>query len=233
MPETKITCPQCGYETESSVTICPACGQPLAKPGVLGRLQPVIGAVLATMRTHRWYWVGGGGVVLAAAAAAVVVFGGFLGPSGKAVCTATLATAKDYGVIPMSAELASNSAESTNVEHRRKCTASVGNDTFNLLTDIKCNDMKKSDCLALYSVARSDGLTTYQVREIPPDETDEAIEAAEKQAAETQEGGSPAEPGGLGTSSGGSDSGIIDTETTVEPPSGIQSNGQAQPAPQQ
>lgn len=212
MPETKITCPKCGNETEPGTPVCPSCGETLAKPGFMGKLQATIGAILATTRTHKWWWAGGGGAVVAAAVAAIVVFGGFLGPSGKAVCTATLGLAKDYGVIPMSAKLASNSAESTNVKNRKKCTATADSDTYNLLTDVKCKDVakKKSDCVALYSVARSDGLTTYQVREIPPDQTDEAVEAAEKKAAEAQAGSMKPLPGL------GGDGGTIDTETTVD-----------------
>jgi len=188
-------------------------------------------AVLKTTRTHKWWWAGGGGVVLAGAIAAALVFGGFFGPSGKAICTATLDQAKDYGVIPTSASLASNSAKSTDVKDRRHCAAQVGDDNYDLLADVKSDDkacrkdLKGEDCVKLYSVARSDGMVTYQVREIPPDETDAAIAASENQQAAS--GGNP----------GGADNGAgnptdIETETAVDN-SGATQGSPAQSGPPQ
>jgi hypothetical protein len=202
---------------------------------------PAAQSVGASIRTHKWWWAGGGGAFLAAVIAAIVVFGGFLGPSGKTVCTVGLQLAKDYGVISPSAELASTSAESTDVADRKQCSVQVGGDAYVVQADIKSEDsehkscrdyVKQSGCIMLYSVARTDGLTTYQVREIPPDETDEAIEAAEKQAAES--GG--AAPGGQAPGVAETDSGLIDTETAVDNTGGMQ-GGQGgdtgQAAPQQ
>ena len=195
---------------------------PEAISQLLAKLQPALEKTLATTRTHRWYWIGGGSAVVAAAAAAVVVFGGFLGPSGKQICTASLTMAKDYGVISPAAELASNSAKSTDVEKRRQCTAQVGEDKFNLLVDLKAEDNghkkcrdpgKQAGCVVLYKVARSDGMTTYLVREIPPDETDEAIAARE---------GGPKLPSSNAASDAG---GGFDTDTAVD------NSGTTAPAP--
>jgi hypothetical protein len=190
---------------------------PEAISQMLAKLQPTIDAILATTKTHKWYWVGGGSAAGVALIAVILVFGGILGPSGKQICTATLSQAKDFGVISPSASLASNSAKSTGVADRRACTAQVGEETYTLLVDLKavdreqrkCRELKQPGCVALYSVARSDGMTTYQVREIPPDETDEAIAAKE----------GAAKPPAINT--GGGDSGDLDSETAVDNSAGM------------
>jgi hypothetical protein len=171
-------------------------------------------AILATSKTHPTYWYAGGGGVAVVAIAAIVFFGGFFGPSGRDICTAALTQAKDYGVISPSATLASTSAKSTDVKARRQCTAQADSDTFTILADIKtetadhkkCKDMKTPGCVAIYSVARSDGMTTYQVREIPPGETDEALAASQPQV--------PPPPGAAPAAD--SDAGGLDSETTTD-----------------
>lgn len=149
-------------------------------------------AILASMQTRKWWWAGGGGAALVAIAAAVVVFGGFFGPSGKAICTVALQDARDYGVVPNTAALANSDAKSTDVENRRLCTAVAGGDTYNITADVatgdtadlKCKDITKNpDCVTLYSVQRTDGLTTYQVRQVPDDDTDAAVAPDNGQAA--------------------------------------------------
>ena len=138
------------------------------------------GAIIA--KTKPVYWIGG--AVVVAGVAALLVFGGLFGPSGKAICTASLDQARAFGVISPSAALESSSAKSTDVKNRKSCIAKVGDDTYTLVADIKSEDAehrkcrdyaKQGGCIALYRVARSDGMTTYQVREIPPGETDEAL----------------------------------------------------------
>jgi hypothetical protein len=207
---------------------------------LLAAIEPTFQAILATTKTHKWWWVGGGGGALAAIIVAVVVFGGFFGPSGRTVCTVGLQQAKDFGVISPSATLASTSAKSTDVADRKKCSAEVGEEVYVIQADIKAEDSehkkcrdyeKQAGCIMIYSVARSDGMTTYQVREIPPDETDEAIEAAEKQAAESG-GGSGESNGGPALGAGESGPGAIDTETSVDNSSGAQGGGSGQPGPQ-
>lgn len=176
-------------------------------------------ALLATTETHRPYWIGGGAAVAVAATVAALYVTGVFGPGGRDICYATLTQARDFGVLSQSAELASTSAKSTDVKGRKSCTATAGGETFTLLVDIKkedashkkCKDFKtQNSCVALYSVARADGLTTYQVREIPPGETDEALAANEPpppaqapgQTAPTDTapaGAAPAAPGGMDT----------------------------------
>ncbi len=172
-------------------------------------------AILATTQSHRTYWFAGGGVVAVAAIAAIVVFGGFLGPSGKDICMASLNQAREFGVISPNATLASSSAKSTDVKNRKQCSVQADGETFTLLADVKtedavqkkCKDFKKqSGCVALYSVARSDGMTTYQVREMPPDETDEALAAQ-----------SPPPPApGAAAPAAAADAGGLDTDTAVD-----------------
>jgi hypothetical protein len=136
-----------------------------------------LSAIQASIQTHKWWWAGGGGAAVAAIAAVVIVFGGFLGPSGKAICTAALEHARDYGVVPNTAALANMDAARTDVRNRRLCTAQAGGNKYNLTVDIACKDVKKKDCVALYSVARDDGLSTYQVRQVPDDDQDAVVPA--------------------------------------------------------
>lgn len=133
---------------------------------------------------NRWNWLAG--LVTAGGLVALMIYTGTFGPSGKAVCTATLNQAREFGVISPSATLASDSARSTGVRGRKSCTARVGNDIYTLDVDVKLEDIehqrcrdyvKQPGCVALYRVARTDGMTTYQVREIPADDTDEALVA--------------------------------------------------------
>ena len=219
---------------EPAFTNCPGCGKALNGSDPAAS-ESGLSAILASAKTHIWYWAGGG--VAVAAIAAVLVFGNVFGPSGRAVCTATLNQARDFGVISPSAVLASNSAKSTDVKNRKSCSAKVGEDTFTLTADIKAEDsqhkkcrdfVKQGGCVQLYSVARSDGMTTYQVSEIPPGETDEAL--ANEGALPTPQAVAPnaAAPNGV---PGGGAQGGIDTETAVDN-SGGSMQGPAQSAPQ-
>jgi hypothetical protein len=170
-------------------------------------MSKLLSAIQASIQTHKLWWAGGGGAAVVAIAAVVVVFGGFFGPSGQVICTTALEHARDYGVIPTTATLANTDAKSTDVKNRRLCTARAGGNDFRLTAEITCKDMKNKDCIALYSVERADGLSTYQVRQVPDDDTDAAADA-----------GSPAAGGaaqGAGdTQSAGEDSDIQTTTGT-------------------
>jgi hypothetical protein len=233
VPEATNTCPSCGNQIEAAYQACPNCGAQQRQLGLVGKLQIAVGALLGTTKTHPMPWMIGGGVVGVAAIAAVVVFGGFLGPSGKDICMASLTQARDFGVIAPSASLVSNSAKSTDVNNRKQCSVQADGETFTLLADVKsedtahkvCKDFKKqTGCIALYSVARSDGMTTYQVRQIPPDETDEALAA--QSPPPPLPGAAPAaaaDPGGLDTDTAVDNSGPAQGTAAQTPP----------PAPQQ
>lgn len=141
-------------------------------------LAKLYAAALVSLKTHRWWWAGGGGAVLVVVAAVlVVVYGGFFGPSGKAICSAALTDARDYGVVPPDAALVSNEAKKTDLDNRRVCTAQSGNDQYLLTIDVTCDKVSDRACHSLYAVAHADGLSTYQVRSVPDDQT--AAEASE------------------------------------------------------
>jgi hypothetical protein len=188
-----------------------------AGPGPTG-----VAAITHSLKTKPGYWIGG---LVVVAIAGLAVFGGLFGPSGKTICTATLDQAKSFGVISPSAVLEATSAKSTDVKNRKSCTAKVGDETYTLTADIKsvdnahkaCRDyVKQQGCIALYSAKRADGTTTYQVREIPPNDTDEAL---------AKEGvlGLPAGAGNGGGGETAAAPGGLDSETAVDNSGGMQS----------
>ena len=126
-------------------------------------ISKLFAAILASTKTHKWWWAGGGGATLAAIVVVVIVFGGFFGPSGATICKAAVDRARDYGVVPFAAT-AGTEAKKTDVKDRRTCEAQAGDEKYNVTADLTCKDLKKADCLTLYSVARSDGMSTYQMR---------------------------------------------------------------------
>ena len=208
---------------------------PEAISKLLATIQESAKAVLATTKTHKWWWAGGGGATLVAIVALVVVFGGFFGPSGKAICTATLERASAYGVIPTSASLANNEAKKDDqVSGRRLCTAQVGEDKFILSVDLTCNDMKNADCLSLYAVERSDGLSTYQKRKEEPDDGAAFVPPPVEQAAAPPSAvEAPAAP--ADSTAPPADSGTSPPDAgDVQPVTGNNADQSAQPAsPQQ
>jgi hypothetical protein len=193
---------------------------PEANSKLLAKFQPFFDKIKASTQTHKTWWIGGGCAAGAVIVVGALYLGGAFGPSGKQICTTGLTLAKDYGVISPSAKL-SGSAKSADVHDRRSCGASVGEEVYTLMVDLKsedfehrkCHDvLKQTGCIRLYSVARNDGMTTYQVREIPPDQSDEAIEAKEggpKPAGNAPAPGAAAAPGDAG-------GGDLDTETAVD-----------------
>ena len=200
-------------------------------------MSKLLAAILASMKTRKWWWAGGGGAALVAIAAAVVVFGGFFGPSGKAICTVAVEHARDYGIIPPSAVVSNAGGKSTDVKNRRLCTASANGNSYNILadlvtgdtTEVKCKNIKditkSKDCIALYSVERSDGLSMYQVRQVPDDDTDVPVDAANAGGGETQKAGNV-------QNAGDAQGNALDSD--LQPTTGTHSDGAGQQAaPQQ
>lgn len=186
----------------------------------------LLDALLASFKTHKWWWAGGGGVaVVAIAAAAVFMYGGILGPDGGGICKVALEHARDYGVVPGDATLSSSSAKKTDTADRWLCTALADENTFNLTVDVTCKDPKNKDCVSLYNVARSDGMTTYQVRQVPDDDSDAAIDMG-SQAADAGDTQNGADTQSAGASPDAND---------VAPATGLQADpsDQTQSAPQQ
>jgi hypothetical protein len=226
--DTTDFCPNCGTHLDPADTACPSCGT--AVHGAPPAPAPKgVDAILYSARTKPGYWIG---ALVVVALAVLAAFGGLFGPSGKAVCTATLNQARDFGVISPSAVLESLSAKSTDVKNRKSCTAKVGEETYTLVADIKnvdnahkaCRDyVKQTGCIALYSVVRADGTTTYQVRQIPPNDTDEALAkegvlGLPAIAGAQQDGAAPAEAG-------------IESETAIDNSGGMQAAPAQAPQP--
>ncbi len=242
MSDTTDFCSNCGTNLEPTATACPSCGAPVhgapAAPSPKG-----LSAIVAFAKAKPGTWIGGAVVVVGVVA--FVVLGGMFGPSGKAICTASLDQARAFGVISPSAVLDSSSAKSTDVKNRKSCVAKAGDDSFTLVADIKSEDaahrkcrdyVKQSGCIALYSVARSDGMTTYQVREIPPGETDEAL--ANEGVLGTPPAPNPAQQNGAAPNAvpAGDQGAGLDTETAVDNSGGMQgppAQQQAVPPPPQ
>jgi hypothetical protein len=198
-------------------------------PEVISKLLATIQAstktILATTKTHKWWWAGGGGATLVAVIALVIVFGGFFGPSGKAICTATLERARAFGVVPSTASLADNVAKKDDqVSGRRLCTAQAGEDKYVMSVDLTCNDMKKGNCISLYAVERADGLSTYQQRKEEPEESAAVLPPVTDQAAAPANGPPPAADNAQSTTG----------DSNVQPVTGSNS-GQSEPqaTPQQ
>ena len=199
---------------------------------LLAAIQEAANAVLATTKTHKWWWAGGGGVTLAAIIAVVVVFGGFFGPSGKAICAIALDRARSYGVVPSGASLVNFDAKKDDqVKDRRQCTAEAGEDKFVMSVDLTCKDLKKADCLSLYAVERADGLSTYQKRKEEPDETEAALPAPTDQGAAPAAGQMPdsGQPTAPAQDSGQNASGFGD----LQPATGNNGASNTQQPPQQ
>lgn len=172
----------------------------------------------ASIKAHKWIWAGGG-VVVVAGVAALLIFGGLFGPSGHAICKVAVQRARDYGTIPMSATQDS-SAKRTDVADRKSCDASANGEKYTITADLKCKDLKNPDCLPIYSVERSDGLSLYQVRTVP-DDADTPMPVAADGAGAGADAGAPAAGTPVQTTGGESS---IDTDV-VAAPSGAGTGG--------
>lgn len=174
----------------------------------------------ASVKAHKWIWAGCTVVLVAAGGAAVVYFGGFLGPSGHAICKVAVERARDYGTLPPGATQ-DGSAKSTDVKDRKSCIADVNGEKYTVTADLKCKDLKNHECLPLYSVERSDGLSLYQVRAVPDDADGAApmagAAAPSDAASAPAQAAAPAQTG---------NSGEIDADVEVAQPAPAQGDGQ-------
>lgn len=164
---------------------------------------PVIQKVFASIKAHLWWWIAGLIIIIAVAAGLTLWLTGFFGPSGREICRVSVQRAMDYGTIPMDSKQA-GSAKSTKVSGRKSCIATSGSDQYIIKVDVKCKDLKKADCLPIYSVERSDGMSFYQKRALP----DEDIEKTEPPA--TADGA----PDDTAAAAG---SGTVDTDIETAP----------------
>lgn len=189
----------------------------------------------ASVKAHKWIWAGCAVVVIAASATAVVYYGGFFGPSGHAICKVAVLRARDYGALPSNARQ-DGSAKSTDVSGRKNCDVDADGEKYTVLADLKCNDLKNADCLPIYAVERSDGMSLYQVRSVPNDD-DGASALADGSAGAgsgATDAGTTASPVATGTPApqqGGE--ATIDADVEVARPAAAGASAPAGGAPQQ
>jgi len=158
---------------------------------VLDQVKRLFSALKASVRAYTWYWAGGAAVVVAGVAA-LLIFGNLFGPSGRTVCQIARYQTVVFGVLPGDATL-EGSGKAAKVAGRRECTLTSGGETYIATTEMTCRNVdielaeiksfetKKplpkefaqvdKRCFSLYAVERSDGLTIYQKRAVPDDET--------------------------------------------------------------
>lgn len=181
-----------------------------------------ISQIKLSIKAHKWIWAAGGAAGLILIVLAALYFFGVFGPSGRAVCKASIERVKDYGILPSSAEQ-DGSAKSTNIAGRKTCAAADGADKFVVTVEVKCKDLKKDDCLSIYGVEREDGLSLYQVRAVPNDADDAAAPPAPGGEAAADPGAAPA-----AAPASSAPEGTVDTDVEVAHPA---ADGQAAPQP--
>lgn len=86
--------------------------------------------------------------------------------SEKGVCKATVALARDYGVLPPDAEKVGEKSVSDSDPNRVTCSAEANNATFTLIADVPCDDAKNDKCLLLQKVTTADGKALYDTQNI-------------------------------------------------------------------
>jgi hypothetical protein len=78
------------------------------------------------------------------------------------VCTAALATAKNFGIVPQYGQLATARLDQTNVQGRYACLARTPASKYVLIVDLLCRNFKEPRCTSLYNVSQTDGTVLYQ-----------------------------------------------------------------------
>lgn len=78
------------------------------------------------------------------------------------VCTTALADAKNFGIVPSYASLASMFPAATQVKGRYVCSGGTNVTRYIIAVDLFCRELKNSRCVALYSVTQPDGTVLYK-----------------------------------------------------------------------
>jgi hypothetical protein len=81
------------------------------------------------------------------------------------VCLRVVVNAATSGIVPNYAKLASRAPTPTNVQGRYSCNAATDVAKYTVTADLICADMRKADCVKLYSVKSDDGTVLYQAKE--------------------------------------------------------------------
>lgn len=85
-------------------------------------------------------------------------------PDQDKICSATLARALDFGVLPPGATLAGQDAQAAQPEGHFTCQAQAGGVKYTLGIDTSCPNSQDKTCFALDSVRRDNGAVLYQRR---------------------------------------------------------------------
>jgi len=85
-------------------------------------------------------------------------------PDRDKMCSATLARALDFGVLPPGASLTSQEAKEGQPEGRYTCEAQGADGKFTLVIDTSCPGSQDKTCFALDSVQGDNGAVLYQRR---------------------------------------------------------------------
>ncbi len=78
------------------------------------------------------------------------------------VCTQALAAAKNYGIVPNYAIIATPFPTPTRVQGRYACAGATNVARYVIAVDLICRDLKNPRCVALYSVVQPDGTMLYR-----------------------------------------------------------------------
>lgn len=80
------------------------------------------------------------------------------------VCTAALAAAKNFGIVPTYAQSTSMFPVATQVKGRYACEGATNVAHYVIAVDLLCRDLKNPRCTLLYSVLQPDGTVLYKRR---------------------------------------------------------------------
>jgi hypothetical protein len=78
------------------------------------------------------------------------------------VCTQALATAKNFGIVPNYAVIATKFPTATHVQGRYACAAATNVAQYVIAVDLMCRELKNPRCVGLYSVVQPDGTILYR-----------------------------------------------------------------------
>ena len=84
---------------------------------------------------------------------------------GLAVCLRDVINAINLGLVPKYAKLGSAAPQATKVQGRYTCLADTDVAKYKVTGDLMCSDMRKADCVKLYSIVSDDGTVLYQAKD--------------------------------------------------------------------
>lgn len=78
------------------------------------------------------------------------------------VCKAALKHATDFGIVRVDAKLAADLPQGTDVTGRYACVAATEAAKYLIAFDLTCRDLKKDECVNLFSITQDGGAVLYQ-----------------------------------------------------------------------